>query len=111
MGEMHMAVSLDQSIDFMVQLRTSAELSVEDSMTEWTEQQAPFYRVATIRIPQGAVYTQEQNAFCEQLSFNPWHALPEHRPLGLTNRLRKVDYDRISRVRHEESSSDPAVGR
>ena len=98
-------------MDFMVQPRTSAELSIEDSMTEWTEQQAPFYKVATIRIPRQAFDTQEQNTFCEQLSFNPWHALPEHRPLGLTNRLRKVIYDRISRIRHEGSSSDPAPGR
>lgn len=101
----------DACMDFMVQPRTSAELSVEDSMTEWTEQQAQFYKVATIRIPRQSFDTQEQNTFCEQLSFNPWHALPEHRPLGLTNRLRKVIYDRISRIRREGSVSDPEQGR
>ena len=101
----------DACMEFMVQPRTSVGLSVEDSMTEWTEQQAPFYKVATIRIPRQAFDTQEQNAFCEKLSFNPWHALPEHRPLGLTNRLRKVIYDRISRIRHEESFSNPGPGR
>ena len=101
----------DACMEFMVQPRTSVGLSVEDSMTEWTEQQAPFYKVATIRIPRQAFDTQEQNAFCEKLSFNPWHALPEHRPLGLTNRLRKVIYDRISRIRHEGSFSNPGPGR
>lgn len=43
--------------------------------------------------------------FGENLSFTPWHALPEHRPLGLTYRLRKVIYEHISQVRHEMNSS------
>jgi hypothetical protein len=60
-----------------------------------------FYKVATIHIPQQTFDTPQQNEFCENLSFTPWHALPEHKPLGVTNRLRKVIYDHISRVRHE----------
>lgn len=91
----------DACMQFLVQPRTSNSLSVEDSMTEWTEKQSPFYQVATIRIPQQVFDTAEQNAFCENLSFTPWHSLPEHKPLGGTNRLRKVIYDRISQVRHE----------
>ena len=91
----------DACMQFLVQPRTSNSLSVEDSMTEWKEKQAPFYQVATIRIPQQDFDSAEQNAFCENLSFTPWHALAEHKPLGGTNRLRKVIYDRISRVRHE----------
>ena len=34
--------------------------------------------------------TSRRNA--NPLSFNPWHALAEHRPLGGMNRLRKVAY-------------------
>jgi hypothetical protein len=88
-------------MEFLVQPRTSSSMDVEDSRIEWKEAQAPFYPVATIRILQQAFDTPEQNAFCENLSFTPWHALPEHKPLGVTNRLRKVIYDHISRVRHE----------
>lgn len=73
-------------------------------MTEWKEAQAPFYQVATLRIPRQVFDTLAQNEFCENLSFTPWHALPEHKPLGVTNRLRKVIYDRVSRVRHEMNS-------
>lgn len=80
-------------------------MSVEDSMTEWKEAKAPFYEVAAIRIPRQSFDTADQNAFCEDLSFSPWHAIPEHRPLGVTNRLRKVIYARISRVRHEMNSA------
>jgi hypothetical protein len=60
--------------------------------------------VATIVIPKQNFDTPEQNTFGENLSFNPWHSLPEHRPLGSLNRMRKMVYERISRVRHEMNS-------
>ena len=91
-------------MDFLVQPRTRSAMSVEDSRTEWLEEEAPFYKVATITIPQQTFDTPEQNAFCENLSFTPWHALPEHRPLGSVNRLRKVIYAHISRTRREANS-------
>jgi hypothetical protein len=94
----------DACMQFLVQPRTSNTMDVEDSMTEWKEAQAPFYPVATIRIPQQVFDTPDQNEFCENLSFSPWHALPEHKPLGVTNRLRKVIYEHISRVRHQMNS-------
>ncbi|USA45189.1 catalase family protein [Acinetobacter sp. C26M] len=91
----------DACMEFLVQPRTSNKMLVEDSMTEWKEAQAPFYPVATIHIPQQIFDTPEQNRFCENLSFTPWHSLPEHRPLGAINRLRKVIYENISTIRHE----------
>jgi hypothetical protein len=91
----------DACMEFLVQPSTSDRMDVEDSRIEWKEAQAPFYKIARIRIPQQVFDTPEQNAFCENLSFTPWHALPEHNPLGVTNRLRKIIYDHISRVRHE----------
>ena len=90
----------DATFKLLVQPRTSDNLSVEDSMTEWKEDKAPFYEVATIYIPRQDFDSPEQNAFAENISFNPWHALAEHRPLGIINRLRKVVYDHISQVRH-----------
>ncbi|CAN5671715.1 catalase family protein [soil metagenome] len=99
--------TLEQSaacMEFLVQPRTGDSMDVEDSMVEWKESEAPFYQVATIHIPRQGFDTPEQNQFCENLSFSPWHALPEHRPLGAVNRLRKVIYEDISRVRHEMNS-------
>ena len=95
----------DACMEFLVQPRTSSTLLVEDAMTEWKETQAPFYQVATIRIPQQVFDTPDQNKFCENLSFTPWHTLAEHKPLGVINRMRKVIYDRISQVRHEMNST------
>ena len=92
-------------MEFLIQPRTSNTMSVEDSMTEWQESEAPFYKVATIRIPPQVFDTPDQNKFCENLSFTPWHTLPEHKPLGVINRMRKVIYDRISEVRHDMNST------
>lgn len=95
----------DACMEFLVQPRTSDAMSVEDSMTEWPEAQAPFYTVARIVIPAQVFDTPEQNRFCENLSFTPWHAVPAHKPLGATNRLRKVIYDHTSRLRHDMNAT------
>lgn len=96
--------STDACMEFLIQPRTSNQMLVEDSMIEWDEKAAPFYQVATIHIPKQNFDTPEQNKFCENLSFTPWHALPEHKPLGAVNRMRKVIYENISRVRHDMNS-------
>lgn len=95
----------DACMEFLIQPRTSSQMLVEDSMTEWDEKAAPFYQVATIHIPKQNFDTPEQNKFCENLSFTPWHALPVHKPLGAVNRMRKVIYENISRVRHDMNSA------
>ncbi|MCU4526589.1 catalase family protein [Acinetobacter pittii] len=97
--------STDACMEFLIQPRTSNQMLVEDSMTEWDEKAAPFYQVATIHIPKQNFDTPEQDKFCENLSFTPWHALSEHRPLGAVNRMRKVIYENISRVRHDMNSA------
>jgi len=89
------------TFDFLVQPRTSMAMSVERTTVEWPESAARFYKVATVTIPKQSFSSPAQDAFCESLSFTPWHALPEHRPLGGINRVRRVVYQEISRARHE----------
>ena len=97
----HLAES-EACFDFLVQLRKlPTEMPIEDPTIEWSEKDAPFIPVARITIPAQAFISPEQLAFCENLSFTPWHTIPEHRPLGGINRVRKTVYDTISRVRHE----------
>ncbi len=97
----------DACMEFLIQPRTSDKLDVEDALDEWEESDAPLYKVATIRIPQQVFDTPEQQKVCENLSYTPWHALPEHKPLGGINRLRKVVCERISTVRHEMNQAEP----
>lgn len=98
------------TFDFLVQPRTSASMSVEDSQPEWTEAEAPFFKVATIDIPPQAFATEARDALAENLSFNPWHSLTQHRPLGGVNRIRRVVYKTISNLRrglNGVSSTEP----
>jgi catalase len=91
----------DVCLDFMVQLQGSpTKMPVEDPTILWDERQSPFKKVATIRIPKQVFDTAELNQLAENLSFTPWHTLPAHQPLGGINRVRRVVYEVISRLRH-----------
>lgn len=85
--------------------RQNAEhyMPIEDPSVEWSETISPFATVATIKVPAQDFDSREQNLFCDNLSFNPWHALPEHRPIGGINRLRKAVYEAVSTYRLERN--------
>jgi catalase len=84
--------------EFLMQLQTDAStMPIEDTTVEWG---SPFHRVAIITIPSQDLRDPEQMALAEHLSFTPWHALAEHRPLGGINRIRKAAYGASSAVRH-----------
>lgn len=82
---------------------------VEDPSVLWPETprilpprtHSPYVTVATLRIPRQDFNTKAREEFCENLSYTPWHALPEHKPLGRTNRMRLRVYEHISKYRHE----------
>jgi len=79
--------------EFQVQLRTSAQnMPVEDATVQWPESESPYRTVALVLIPRQEINTEEQKAVCKQLSFNVWHAVADHRPLGGINRLRREAY-------------------
>jgi len=91
-------------MEFMIQPRTGS-LSVENAIQEWPEDQAPFHTIAKLTLNQQVFDTPEQNQACEAESYNPWHSLPAHKPLGLVSRLRRVVYEAISELRHEMNST------
>ena len=92
--------------DFMVQLQTDANtMLIEDARSAWDEEVSPFQKVATINIPAQKFESKAQMDFCEDISFTPWHSLPEHRPLGDVNRTRKTVYQGISKFRHEQNKT------
>ena len=83
-------------------------MPIEDPSVEWSEKVSPFETVATIKVPAQDFDSREQNLFCDNLSFNPWHALPEHRPIGGINRLRKSVYEAVSVYRHQRNDAPQA---
>lgn len=94
----------DVIFDFCVQLQADpVQMPVEDPSKVWDEKQSPFRKVATIRIPQQVFATAERDELGENLSFTPWHALPEHRPLGGINRARGAVYELIADFRRQQN--------
>jgi hypothetical protein len=84
--------------DFLIQFQTDPDqMPIEDPTVEWT---SPFQKVATLNIPPQTIDSPEQVKFCENLSFTPWHSLPEHRPLGGINRPRKLIYEELAKLRN-----------
>jgi len=90
--------------DFLVQFQTDPErMPVEDATVEWDTAESPFLKVASIDIPAQTFESPAQMEFCENLAFNPWHSLPEHRPLGGLNRVRKDLYQAMANFRHQQN--------
>jgi hypothetical protein len=93
--------SNEVSFDFFVQLQTNADtMPIEDPTIPWTSK---FQKVAEIRVIKQVCNSEEQRTFGENLSFNAWHSLPVHRPLGSFNRARKVAYETMTKYRHEKN--------
>ncbi len=86
------ALVWDLALQFFVDERSTP---IEDAAAEWKESDAPFVRVARLELPPQDVRCdggKECSARVETLSFDPWHALVEHRPLGHVMRARNHAY-------------------
>jgi len=93
--------------DLMAQAQAPGKnMPVEDPTIEWREQDSPFVPVARIELDRQDIAPQMNNGFCENLSFMPWHALPEHEPVGGLNRVRKAVYQSISSYRRCRNGLD-----
>jgi hypothetical protein len=66
-----------------------ATMPIEDPTVEW---KSAWERVATIEIDTQDFDFPARWEWGNKLSFSPWHALDEHRPLGGINRARRIVY-------------------
>src|ERR1019366_3470926 len=65
------------------------KMPIENPTVRWQSDPVP---VATLKIEPQTFDTPLRMKECEEASFDPWHALAEHRPLGGVNRARKAVY-------------------
>jgi hypothetical protein len=92
----------DVEFDIKLQLQTDPHLMpIENNAVLWPERLSPRVPAAVLRIPRQRFDSQEQLDFARVLSYNPWHCVPEHRPLGNQSRARKRMYSELSRLRQE----------
>ena len=98
----------DAVFDFMVQRRVGDKMRIDDPTQIWDENVSPFEKVATVVIfgPQ-TFESAEQVRFAETISYNPWHSLKEHLPLGSVNESRREVYVTMLSVRRSRTSVEP----
>jgi len=99
-----MAATLDQEdvdLDIRLQLQTDPHLMpIENNGVLWPERLSPRVSVATLHIPRQKFNSPAQIEFEKRLSYNPWHCIAEHRPLGNQSRARQRMYWQLSQLRH-----------
>ncbi len=96
----------DVEFDFMLQLQTdSFRMPIENAAVRWPERLSPFMPAARVHIPRQRFDSPEQLAFANVLSYNPWHCLPEHRPLGNQSRARHRMYRELSQLRQRMNNT------
>jgi len=89
--------------EFQVQLRTCERtMPIEDATVEWPESESPYRTVAQLLLPRQAIALLRQQDAYQKLSFNVWHALAAHRPLGGINRVRRRAYALSSDWRRQQ---------
>jgi hypothetical protein len=94
---------------FLVQFYVDDQKTpIEDASVDWREEDAPFLEVARLTLPKQDVRSpegQRDAQLVEEMSFDPWHALVEHRPLGSMMRARAPAY-RVS-VQRRKAAPEP----
>ena len=91
----------DVELDFRIQLQTDPHLMpIENNAVLWPEELSPRVSVATLRLPRQKFDSPAQLEFAKKLSYNPWHTIAEHRPLGNQSRARRRLYETLSQLRH-----------
>ena len=100
----------DAFFELTVQFQTNpGTMPIEDASVEWSERESPYVPLARIRIPKQAIDQADTASRCESIAFNPWHALPAHRPLGNMNRARREIYQAMAAFRGRRPGAAPGT--
>jgi hypothetical protein len=91
--------------EIRAQLWTNAETQpIEDASVEWSTEESPYLKVATIRLPAQDAYSDARRRYFDDvMTFRPAHSLAAHRPLGSVMRARLHVYKALSEFRHREN--------
>jgi hypothetical protein len=99
----------DATFDFLIQFHVDDQRTpIEDASVEWQPKDSPFHRVGIIRIPRQRFEDGDRVTRGERMTFNPWHCLVAHAPLGGMNRARREIYRAMADFRR--SRVGPASG-
>ena len=89
-------------IKFLVQFQTNdQDMPLDRATVRWSEKASEPVHVGTLILPRQDITARGQSEYGENLAFNPWHALPEHEPVGSISAARKVVYRASADVRRD----------
>lgn len=92
----------DVEFDILLQVQTDAfRMPIENAAVFWPPRLSPRIPAARLRIPKQKFDFPAQLAFARVLSYNPWHSIAEHRPLGNQSRARLRLYKELSTYRQK----------
>jgi hypothetical protein len=91
--------------ELRVQLcRDLKKMPVEDSSVVWPERISPHLPVARVVVPRQMAWSEARaHEIDDGTSFNPWHGIEDHRPLGSIMRARKAAYAASVKFRAEHN--------
>jgi hypothetical protein len=92
----------DVEFDVLLQVQTDPFLMpIENNAVYWPPKLSPRIPAAIVRIPRQKFDSPAQLDFARVLSYNPWHTIPDHRPLGNQSRARFRMYKELSSYRQK----------
>jgi hypothetical protein len=106
----HRLLDGDVVFDFRAQFYVDDERTPIDGAFPWKESVSPFVTLAELTIRRRDLDTAEariEEKYIDGLSFNPWHAIEAHRPIGNIQRARRVVYR--AGALHRGRADDPTV--
>lgn len=85
---------------FMVQFQTDEQtMPLDQATVRWDEELSEPVHVADLVLYQQDIDARGQSEYGENLSYNPWHALAQHQPVGSISEARKAVYEAAAEVR------------
>ena len=85
------------------------DFPIEAADKKWPDEKSPWQTVARITVAPQDSYSDSRQLFVdERLSFNPWHALEAHRPLGGVMRSRLKAYEEAIKYRIQRNERERA---
>jgi hypothetical protein len=94
----------DVTFRFFIQLRTNdATMPIDAATVRWSETESEPIAVATLTLHQQNTDTPGQEAYGENLAYNPWHTIEAHKPAGSISDARKVVYQASADLRRSRN--------
>ncbi|SFE85343.1 catalase family protein [Spirosoma endophyticum] len=96
---------VNQGAEYELRAQLCTDLTrmpVEDGSVEWAEDESPYQPIGKLVIPAQNAYSPARRVYADDvLTFNPFHCLAAHRPLGSIMRARQLAYETSSQYRHQ----------